>query len=171
MRATVHRRSSLPDPFHLGTSRKGREAGSPSAGDARPASVRAGRMSGQALGGASTSPIAARIPTARAPSTGPRHGARRPRLPPRPERSEPRAARARRAQRAIEPHARKPRPERSEPQVAPSIPSHRTHRRAALDRRLENCLRGLRSRSYIIVTLVADACHVVMLFNVNARNA
>ena len=32
MRATVQRRSSLRDPFHLGTSGKGREAGSPSAG-------------------------------------------------------------------------------------------------------------------------------------------
>jgi hypothetical protein len=85
-RGTVHRRSSLPDPFTLGTQGKGREAGSPSAGDARPASVRAGRSlvwcqcvaDGQQV--AHTSAV-----------SFPRHRARRSRLPPRPERSEPHA--------------------------------------------------------------------------------
>jgi hypothetical protein len=111
MCATLHRRSSLPELPTLGTRGKGREAGSPSAGDARPASVRAGRGRSPserpcgpderpgARAGLCVPDGHRRFP-ARAPSTGPRHGARRPRLPPRPERSEPRAARIREPRRA-----------------------------------------------------------------------
>jgi hypothetical protein len=78
-----------PPPPSASCPRAGRGR-SPSERPCGPGARRAGRMSGQALVGASTSLTAARLPTARAPSNEPRHGARRPRLPPRPERSEPR---------------------------------------------------------------------------------
>ena len=59
MRATVQRRSSLPDPFNLGTPGKGREA----RGRRAPGARRAGSMSGQALVGACACPMATTILT------------------------------------------------------------------------------------------------------------